>query len=197
MFRWIVVICLVLIAYGVLYHDLPCRAQLLDKTVYCQLEEAAEKDAEKERQFAKTHHGKTRFEVDLENLFKQPGRKERKKPSAELETPSEALPTLTKATAALPEAPLGTVPPVLIHQVDAEYSEEALAARREGKVILDVDVDPTGHVVNPHVVRTLGVGLDEKAIEAVRQWRYRPARKNGQPISFPMQIEFNFRLGKN
>jgi len=91
---------------------------------------------------------------------------------------------------------IGAVPLVLIHQVDAEYSEEALAAKREGKVILDVDVDPTGHVVNSHVVRALGVGLDEKAIEAVRQWRYRPALKDGQPMSFPMQIEFNFRLGK-
>jgi TonB family protein len=44
------------------------------------------------------------------------------------------------------------------------------------------------------VQRTLGLGLDEKAIEAVRQWKFDPARKNGQPVAVQINVEVNFRL---
>jgi periplasmic protein TonB len=55
-------------------------------------------------------------------------------------------------------------------------------------------VDPTGKARDIRVVRSLGLGLDEKAIEAVNKWKFRPGVKNGQPVSVQATIEVNFRL---
>jgi TonB family protein len=89
------------------------------------------------------------------------------------------------------------ITPSLIYKVEAEYSQEANKANYQGTVVVAVEVDPTGHVVNPRVIRSLGLGLDEKAIEAVRQWRFRPgSNQDGQPLSCGATIEVNFRLGK-
>ncbi len=84
--------------------------------------------------------------------------------------------------------------PVLLYKVEPEYSEEARKAKYQGVVVLKVVVDPAGHVVNPQVMRSLGLGLDEKAIEAVRKWKFRPGYKDGRPVPVIAEIEVSFRL---
>ena len=88
----------------------------------------------------------------------------------------------------------GVSAPALIYKVEPEYSEEARKAKYEGTVILYVEISPDGHAVNPRVVRSLGLGLDEKAIEAVRKWKFRPGYKDGKAATVVATIEVNFRL---
>ena len=79
---------------------------------------------------------------------------------------------------------------------DTLRTEEARAAGVQGTVVLQVEVDPSGRVaMTPiRVIRSLGLGLDEKAIEAVKQWKFKPATKNGTPITAKATIEVSFRL---
>lgn len=84
--------------------------------------------------------------------------------------------------------------PVLISKVEPEYSEEARKAKYSGTVLLSIVVDANGLPHNIHVVRPLGLGLDEKAIEAVMKWRFRPALKGGKSVAVQAQVEVNFRL---
>jgi len=88
----------------------------------------------------------------------------------------------------------GVSAPVVLYKVDPEYSEEARKAKYSGTVVLQLVVDPTGKARDIRVVRSLGLGLDEKAIEAVNKWKFRPGVKNGQPVSVQATIEVNFRL---
>lgn len=88
----------------------------------------------------------------------------------------------------------GFSPPKVIYQVDPEFSEEARRAKHYGTVILVVDVDPTGRAVNVRVTRSLGLGLDEKAVEAVSRWRFKPGMRSGKPITVAATIEVNFHL---
>ncbi len=84
--------------------------------------------------------------------------------------------------------------PVLVNKVEPEYSEEARKAKYSGSVLLSIIVDATGTPREIHVVRPLGLGLDEKAIEAVSKWRFRPGMKGGRPVSTMAQVDVNFRL---
>jgi TonB family protein len=84
--------------------------------------------------------------------------------------------------------------PALIHKIEPEYTEEARAAKLEGVVVLYVVVQPDGTVANPRVAKSLGLGLDEKAMESVKEWRFRPGFKNGVPVPVAASIEVNFRL---
>lgn len=84
--------------------------------------------------------------------------------------------------------------PILISKVEPEYSEEARKAKYSGVVLLSTVVDEQGLPREIHVVRPLGLGLDEKAIEAVRHWRFRPALHNGRPVRVLAEIEVSFRL---
>jgi periplasmic protein TonB len=88
----------------------------------------------------------------------------------------------------------GVSAPVLLSKVEPEYSEEARKAKYQGTVLLYVEVDPSGHATNIRVVRSLGLGLDEKAIEAVKKWKFKPGMRNGQPVTVVATIEVNFRL---
>ena len=63
--------------------------------------------------------------------------------------------------------------------------------------MLSVEVDANGKAVNPRVVRSLGYGLDQKAIEAVGKWNFRPGYKDGKPVTVAATIEVNFRLFDN
>ena len=85
-------------------------------------------------------------------------------------------------------------PPVLIFKKEPEYTEEARKAKYQGTVLLDVEIDDTGKPSDIQVVRSLGLGLDEKAVEAVRQWRFRPAMKDDQPVQARTEVEVIFRL---
>ena len=83
---------------------------------------------------------------------------------------------------------------VLLYKVEPGYSEEARKAKYQGVVVLKVVVDPAGRVVNPQIMSSLGLGLDEKAIEAVRKWKFRPGYKDGRPVPVIAEIEVSFRL---
>lgn len=84
--------------------------------------------------------------------------------------------------------------PRAIYEPDPEYSEEARKAEYQGKVILWVVVGPDGTPHDVRVGRSLGMGLDEKAIEAVRKWRFEPAMKHGHPVAVQVNVEVSFRL---
>jgi periplasmic protein TonB len=88
----------------------------------------------------------------------------------------------------------GVSQPSVLVKVDPEYSEEARKAKYSGTVLLAVIVDAEGHARDIHVVKSLGMGLDEKAIEAVGKWKFKPGMKSGQPVSVRATIEVNFRL---
>jgi TonB family protein len=74
------------------------------------------------------------------------------------------------------------------------YPEEAQRARLEGLVVLKVVIDEHGKVGNVEVLRSVGHGFDEAAVAAVRQWRFRPATRDGKPIKVVHVIPFEFRL---
>jgi TonB family protein len=61
-------------------------------------------------------------------------------------------------------------------------------------VLLYIEVSPDGRATNIRVARSLGLGLDEKAMDAVKQWKFKPGYKNGQPVTVAATIEVNFRL---
>jgi periplasmic protein TonB len=88
----------------------------------------------------------------------------------------------------------GVSPPSVIQKVEPEYSEEARKAKFQGTVILFVVVDEKGNPRDLKVIRPLGLGLDQKAIEAVEKWKFRPGMKDGKPVAVQATIEVNFRL---
>lgn len=77
---------------------------------------------------------------------------------------------------------------------DPEYTEEARRAKIQGTCVLGLIVDAEGHPRDIRVIRGLGYGLDAKALETVRQWRFDPARKDGQPVNVQVSVEVAFRL---
>jgi protein TonB len=88
----------------------------------------------------------------------------------------------------------GVSSPQLLFKVEPEYSEEARKAKFQGTVLLYVEVDEKGLPRNIRVIRPLGLGLDQKAIEAVEKWKFSPGKKDGKPVPVQAQIEVNFRL---
>ncbi|HVO59464.1 MAG TPA: energy transducer TonB [Terriglobales bacterium] len=85
-------------------------------------------------------------------------------------------------------------PPRPIYTPDPDYSEEARKARYQGVCILWLVVDSTGRTRDVQVARSLGLGLDEKAIDAVKRWTFEPATKNGKPVAVRVNVEVTFRL---
>ncbi len=88
----------------------------------------------------------------------------------------------------------GVTPPHLLLKVEPEYSEEARKAKYQGTVVLRVEVDASGRATNIRVQHSLGLGLDEKAMEAVRKWKFSPGKKDGKPVTVAALVEVNFRL---
>lgn len=88
----------------------------------------------------------------------------------------------------------GVSAPVVLVKVEPEYSEEARKAKWQGTVVLSVVVDEKGYPRDLKVLRSLGLGLDQKAIEAVEKWRFKPGLKDGKPVAVAATIEVNFRL---
>jgi periplasmic protein TonB len=88
----------------------------------------------------------------------------------------------------------GVTQPAVIFKVDPEYSEEARKAKYSGTVLLAVIVDSEGRARDIHVVKSLGMGLDEKAVEAVEKWKFKPGMKGGVAVNVKATIEVNFRL---
>ncbi len=91
-------------------------------------------------------------------------------------------------------AGLGSSAPMVISKAEPQYSPEALQARLQGSVMVRLMVDEEGVPRDMHVVRGLGMGLDEKALEAVSAWRFRPGTRGGKPVAAPTQVVVNFRI---
>jgi TonB family protein len=88
----------------------------------------------------------------------------------------------------------GVSAPKPVFSPDPEYSEEARKAKYQGTVVLGLVVGPDGRPRDMKVLRSLGLGLDEKAIEAVRNWRFDPAVKDNKPVAVYISVEVDFRL---
>ncbi len=107
---------------------------------------------------------------------------------------------LGRAPAAIPAAVFIRLAAVFrrrspIFTPEAEFSDEARRAKYQGVCLISLIVDAQGNPQNPRVVRPLGMGLDEKALEAVRKYKFKPAMKDGRtPVPVMMSIEVNFRL---
>jgi TonB family protein len=88
----------------------------------------------------------------------------------------------------------GVSAPRALYAPDPQYSEEARKAKYQGTVTLWLIVDAQGRAQQVKVARSLGMGLDEQAIAAVRTWKFEPAEKDGRPVAVQINVEVNFRL---
>jgi TonB family protein len=88
----------------------------------------------------------------------------------------------------------GIVPPALLRQVRPSYTDEALARKIQGTVILEVVILKTGEVGPVRILRSLDRGLDLKAIEAVRQWQFKPGMFRSQAVDVIAEITVDFTL---
>jgi len=88
----------------------------------------------------------------------------------------------------------GISAPEAISSPDPDYTEEARKAKKQGTCVLWLIVDSAGQPRDIKVVRGLGLGLDAKALEAVRQWRFHPALKDGKPVDVQISVEVEFHL---
>jgi TonB family protein len=88
----------------------------------------------------------------------------------------------------------GDTPPKIIDSVDPEFSDEARRAQVGGVVIVSFIVNEDGLPNDLRVVKSVGYGLDEKALDAVSRYRFQPAMRDGQPIAARIAVEINFNL---
>lgn len=89
----------------------------------------------------------------------------------------------------------GVTPPRATYSPSPEFSEEARQAGYEGTCVLWLVVDAKGMPRDIMVHRSLGMGIDEKAIETVRQWRFKPAMKDGVPVAVQISVQIAFHPG--
>lgn len=88
----------------------------------------------------------------------------------------------------------GVSAPELIHSVQPEFTAEARAARYQGVVSIQLIVDSNGNPEDLQVVKHLGMGLDQMALQAVRQYKFRPAMYQGHPVPVRLVVDVNFHL---
>jgi TonB family protein len=88
----------------------------------------------------------------------------------------------------------GIDPPTVVREVRPTYTDEARRQAIEGDVLLEIVVRRDGSVGNVRVRRTLGAGLEQRAIDAVRQWRFSPAKKGGVPVDVVVDVAVEFKL---
>lgn len=88
----------------------------------------------------------------------------------------------------------GVTQPIAIFTPEAEFSDEARRAKHQGACTISVIIDAQGNPQNARVVQPIGMGLDEKALQAVMRYRFKPARKDGKPVAARIAVVVNFRL---
>jgi TonB family protein len=93
-----------------------------------------------------------------------------------------------------PAGQKGVSVPEVIYSPEPSFSDEARRAKFQGVVLLMLVVGPDGRPYNIRVRQSLGMGLDEKAIEAVKNWRFHPALRNGQPVAAQIGVQVDFHL---
>jgi len=125
-------------------------------------------------------------------------RQKRTDEAAELE--ARALAT-QKANAAAPKVPEGVLriggdiaPPKPLTKGEPSYSEDARLAQLSGTVAVSLTVGADGFAHDMQIVRSLGLGLDQKAIDAIGKWTFQPATKDGQPVPVTAMVEVNFKF---
>lgn len=101
---------------------------------------------------------------------------------------------LFAAVSVLPQEISHDTAPQVILKVNPEYTPEALGAKLAGAVVLSVVIDAAGNPVEIKVTRGLGQGLDEKAVECLQKWHFKPATHNSEPVAVKATVEINFRL---
>ena len=84
--------------------------------------------------------------------------------------------------------------PVIIYSVAPEFAQEAMKAKTGGNVLVNLVVDQNGIPTNVRVVRGIGNGLDEKAVEAVSKYRFKPSMEHGQPVPVEINVEVKFQI---
>jgi TonB family protein len=88
----------------------------------------------------------------------------------------------------------GVTKAIPIHQEDPEFSDEARKARYQGTVVIAIEIDEKGRVVHPRLLQSIGLGLDEKSIEAALKWTFHPATLNGKPVVSRATLSMTFHL---
>jgi protein TonB len=88
----------------------------------------------------------------------------------------------------------GVSAPVVLFAPEPGFSEEARKAKVSGIVKVDLQVDTNGRPTHVRVIRGIGMGLDEKAIEAVQQYKFKPAMENGKPVPVEMNVDVVFTI---
>jgi TonB family protein len=97
-------------------------------------------------------------------------------------------------TAPSPNAAGRAAGPTVVRKVDPEYTKEAIEAKLEGTVLLATTVGTDGLLSDIRVVKGLGKGLDEKAVECLRKWSFKAGTRDGEPIPVTATVAVNFRL---
>jgi len=87
----------------------------------------------------------------------------------------------------------GVTPPEVVKKKDPKYTREAREAELEGLVMVEADIGPDGRVHDARVLRPLGMGLDQRAVDAVKKWKFKPAMKDGHPVWVQVTVEVLFR----
>ena len=111
-------------------------------------------------------------------------------PTSELQGPIGLHGSLAAGGIDQPHPPM----PRVLYQTEPEYSDEARRKHIQGVIILSLTVSDTGAVTDAVVTKGIGYGLDEKALQAVRQWKFSPAMKDGSPVSAVVPVEVSFNL---
>jgi TonB family protein len=88
----------------------------------------------------------------------------------------------------------GITPPSIIREIRPDYTEEARRRGLSGDVDLEIVVRADGTVGNVRVLHGLGGGLDQRAVEAVKQWRFAPAKRYGTPVDVMVEVAVEFKL---
>jgi protein TonB len=88
----------------------------------------------------------------------------------------------------------GVSAPVLVYGFEPEFSEEARKAKFSGNVLVNLWVDEKGVPLHVHVIHAVGMGLDERAVAAVKQYRFKPAMENGKPVTVETNVEVAFTI---
>lgn len=88
----------------------------------------------------------------------------------------------------------GITAPAIIREVKPDYTEEGRRRHLEGDVVVEIVVKSDGSVGNVKLLQGLGAGLDERAVEAVRQWRFSPAKRYGTPVDVIVEVAMEFKL---
>ena len=84
--------------------------------------------------------------------------------------------------------------PRILHQIDPEFSESARAQKFSGTTVVSLELDKSGGVRDVQIVQPIGYGLDDQAVQAVEQWRFAPAVRNGEPVAVLLMVEVSFKL---